>query len=82
MAKCGLSTERLCHLSLDYIYLNEGENFAHEPIDSESIYVLRDGSAEVRTDAGETCALKRHDVLFLALETPFHSPTQGMDPRR
>lgn len=68
------------HLSLDYIHLNKGENFAHEPIDSESIYVLRDGCAEVTMDTGETSALERHDVLFLSPGDTFSLSQVGDEP--
>lgn len=54
------------HLSLDYIALCEAEGFAHEPIDSESIYVVKAGRAEVVPDGGEKCVLETYDVLFLA----------------
>ena len=67
LAKCRLSAERLCTPLLRlHLSQRQVKSFAHEPIDSESIYVLRDGSAEVTTDAGETSALERHDVLFLS----------------
>lgn len=54
------------HLSLDYIRLTNGQHFTHEPIDSEAIYVLKDGCAEVTDDSEKTQTLQRHDVLFLS----------------
>ena len=54
------------HLSLDYICLDDGQRFTHEPIDSEAIYVLKDGCAEVTGDSKETQTLQPHDVLFLS----------------
>ena len=67
------------HLSLDYIHLNKDEGFTHEPIETESIYVLRDGCAEVTSDA-ETRALGQHDVLFLAPGDTFSLSHTGDEP--
>ena len=68
------------HLSLDYISLNKGECFTHEPIDSEAIYVLKDGSAGVTTGTGETCELEQHDVLFLSPGDTFSLSQAGDEP--
>ena len=68
------------HLCLDYICLNKSECFTHTPIDTESIYVLKDGGAEVTTPVGETCALERHDVLFLAPGDTFSLSQAGDEP--
>ena len=68
------------HLSLDYICLNNGQHFTHEPIDSEAIYVLKDGCAEVTDDNGETQTLQHHDVLFLAAGDTFSLAHAGDEP--
>ena len=68
------------HLCLDYICLNKGESFTHEPIDSEAIYVLKDGSAGVTTGAGETCELEQYDVLFLSPGDTFSLSQAGDEP--
>ena len=68
------------HLSLDYICLSEGQQFTHEPIDSESIYVLKDGCAEVTDDSGKTHTLAQHDVLFLAPRDTFSLSHAGDEP--
>ena len=69
------------HLSLDYIHLNEDEGFTHEPIETESIYVLRNGCAEVTSDAGVR-SLKQHDVLYLAPGDTFSLSHAGDEPTR
>ena len=68
------------HLSLDYICLNNGQHFIHEPIDSEAIYVLKEGCAEVTDDSKETQTLQRHDVLFLSAGDTFSLAHTGNEP--
>lgn len=68
------------HLSLDYISLEDGASFAHAPIASESIYVVKEGCAEVVTAAAETHVLKQHDVLFLRPEDTFSLTHVGEEP--
>ena len=68
------------HLSLDYICLSGGQQFTHELIDSESIYVLKDGCAEVTDDSGKTHTLAQHDVLFLAPRDTFSLSHAGNEP--
>ena len=68
------------HLSLDYICLDNGQHFTHEPINSEAIYVLKNGSAEVTDDGKETRTLKRHDVLFLSPGDTFSLSHTGDEP--
>jgi len=77
------------HLSLDYIHLRKGESFTHEPIETESIYVLRDGCAEVTFvltcqeqafNDTETLTLQQHDVLFLAPGDTFSLSQVGHKP--
>jgi len=68
------------HLSLDYICLDEGQHFTHEPIHSESIYVLKNGCAEVTVDNAETQTLQRHDVLFLSPGDSFSLSQAGDEP--
>ena len=68
------------HLSLDYICLDNGQHFTHKPINSEAIYVLKDGCAEVTDDGKETCTLKHHDVLFLSPGDTFSLSHTGDEP--
>ena len=65
------------HLALDYIRLDKGQHFTHEPIHSESIYVLKDGCAEVKDNSGETHTLEQYDVLFLAPHDSFSLSQAG-----
>ena len=67
------------HLSLDYVQLNIGEAFTHEPIGAESIYVLIGGGATVQTN-GETSTLGLRDVLFLSPEDTFSLSQAGSEP--
>ena len=67
------------HLSLDYVQLNVGETFTHEPIDAESIYVLIGGDATVQTN-GETSTLGLRDVIFLNPEDTFSLSQTGSAP--
>ena len=53
------------HLSLDWIRLGIGEEFTHEPRETEAVYVLTAGSAAVQTQ-NERLTLHSHDVIFLA----------------
>lgn len=68
------------HLSLDYICLNDGQHLTHEPIDSEAIYVLINGCAEVTDDSEETQTLQRYDVIFLAAGDTFSLSHTGDQP--
>ncbi len=68
------------HLSLDYLSLNSGEGFSHEPIESESIYVLKEGCAEVTMTSGETCTLEQYGVLFLSPGDTFSLVQAGDEP--
>ena len=52
-------------LSLDWIRLCTGEEFTHEPLETEAIYVLTDGTAELQTETDER-TLCAHDVIFLS----------------
>ena len=67
------------HLALDYIHLTKDEGFTHEPIETESIYVLSQGAAEVTGDA-ETRTLKQYDVLCLAPGDTFSLAHVGDEP--
>ena len=40
------------HLSLDYIQLDRDDEFTHEPIETESLYVLREGHASMKVAIG------------------------------
>ena len=64
----------------DYIRLDDGQRFTHEPIDSEAIYVLKDGCAEVTGDSKETQTLQPHDVLFLPPGDTFSLAHTGDEP--
>ena len=68
------------HLSVDYICLDNGQRFTHEPINSEAIYVLKEGCAEVTADGKETHTLKHHDVLFLSAGDTFSLSHTGDEP--
>lgn len=52
-------------LSLDWIRLRTDEEFTHEPLETEAIYVLTGGNAELQTEAEER-TLGAHDVIFLS----------------
>ena len=52
------------HLSVDYIQLEAGEAFRHEPTSVEAIYVLTSGKAEVKAD-GQESTIGARDVIFL-----------------
>jgi mannose-6-phosphate isomerase-like protein (cupin superfamily) len=69
------------HLSLDYIKLNSGDEFDHEPIHKEGIYVLIVGIAEVSTDK-EFLNLKSKDVIFLNPDDTFHLKNVGAGPAK
>ena len=53
------------HLLVDYIQLDAGETFTHEPTTAEAIYVLTNGKAEVKADGHES-TIEDRDVLFLS----------------
>lgn len=53
------------HLALDYIKMDKGEGFDHEPGQTEEIYVIISGAAEVRS-GNDPWSLKKHDVVFLS----------------
>ncbi len=67
------------HLSLDYIQLGIGGEFTHEPLARESIYVLKDGCADV-TLISETSKLQPHDVIFLSPHDTFSLRQTGKEP--
>ncbi len=67
------------HLSLDWIQLCTGEEFTHEPLETEAVYVLTNGSAEVQTET-ENRILCSHDVIFLSPKDTFTLHHTGDEP--
>ena len=75
------NTKGAKHLSMDYIKLNSGEGFDHEPLQTESVYVLLIGKADVlANDQHEV--LKSYDVIFLNPGDKFHLKNIGAGPTK
>ncbi|MEK7395933.1 MAG: hypothetical protein AAB116_03240, partial [Candidatus Poribacteria bacterium] len=68
------------HISLDYIKLSYGDEFQHEPLQTESIYVLMTGIADLYAD--EQWRLKSDDVIFLSPGDTFHLKHAGGGPTK
>jgi mannose-6-phosphate isomerase-like protein (cupin superfamily) len=68
------------HISLDYIKLSDGDEFQHEPLQTESIYVLMTGIADLYAD--EQWRLKSDDVIFLSPGDTFHLKHAGGGPTK
>ncbi len=69
------------HLAMDYIQLYPGDEFDHTSLETESVYVLTIGKAQV-TDKGQTWEIKSHDVLFLSPHDTFHLKNNGAGPAK
>jgi mannose-6-phosphate isomerase-like protein (cupin superfamily) len=69
------------HLSLDYIKLLYDDEFDHEPLQTESIYVLMTGIADVSAD-DKVWRLKSNDVIFLSPDDTFHIKQVGGGPAK
>jgi len=67
------------HLALDYIKLGVGEGFGHEPGQTEEIYVVLNGKAEVGSDYSEW-DLEVSDVIFMDPGDEFSLSQIGLDP--
>jgi mannose-6-phosphate isomerase-like protein (cupin superfamily) len=67
------------HLGLDYIRLEESEGFDHQPGETEQIYVILSGKAEVKS-SDRSWALKAHDVIFLSPGETFSLTNKGKNP--
>jgi mannose-6-phosphate isomerase-like protein (cupin superfamily) len=68
-------------LSMDYIKLYPDDEFKHEPIQKEGIYVLIVGVAEVNTN-NEHSSLKSKDVIFLNPGDTFNLKNIGSGPTK
>jgi len=69
------------HLSLNYIKLYYGDEFDHEPLQTESIYVLMTGTVDVYAD-DRRWRLKSDDVIFLSPGDTFKMKQFGGGPAR
>ena len=69
------------HLSMDYIKLYPGDEFEHEPLETESVYVLTIGKADVSYNK-QHWDIKSHDVLFLKPGDAFHLKNNGAGPAK
>jgi mannose-6-phosphate isomerase-like protein (cupin superfamily) len=75
------NTKGAKHLSMDYIKLNPGDEFQHEPINKEGIYVLIVGIAEMYAK-NEHFNLKSKDVIFLNPSDTFNLKNIGAGPTK
>jgi mannose-6-phosphate isomerase-like protein (cupin superfamily) len=66
------------HLSLDYIKLSYGDEYVHKPLQTESVYVLMTGIADLTAD--EYWELKSDDVIFLSPGDSFFLKQAGGGP--
>lgn len=64
------------HIALDYIQLGIGKSFDCAPGQTEGIYVVINGEAEVAAD-NDHWNLKKHDVIFLAPGDTFSLSQSG-----
>ncbi len=67
------------HLALDGIKLNAGEGFEHEPGQTEEIYILLNGKAELEADSDQR-NLEANDVIFLSPGDTFSLSQSGTEP--
>ncbi len=67
------------YLALDYIQLSNGEGFEHKPSQTEEIYVIIVGEAEVGS-GNNRWNLKMHDVIFLKPGDEFSLSQSGDGP--
>jgi mannose-6-phosphate isomerase-like protein (cupin superfamily) len=67
------------HLSMDYIKLYPDEEFDHNPLQTESVYVLIIGKADVSSN-NQRWGLKSYDVIFLNPGDVFHLKNTGSGP--
>jgi len=75
------NTKGAKHLSMDYIKLNPGDKFQHEPIKMEGIYVLIVGIASLNIN-DEYFILNSKDVIFLNLGDTFNLKNIGAGPTK
>jgi mannose-6-phosphate isomerase-like protein (cupin superfamily) len=69
------------HLAMDYIKLYPNDEFEHEPLETESVYVLTVGKADVSYN-NQYYNIKSHDVLFLKSGDTFHLRNSGAGPTK
>lgn len=69
------------NLALDYIKLGSGEGFKRLPGQTEGVYVVIDGEADVNAD-GDQWNLKAHDVIFVQPGDAFSLSQSGDGPVR
>lgn len=69
------------HLALNYIKLYYGDEFDHEPLQTESIYVLMTGIVDVYSD-GKIWRLRSDGVIFLNAKDTFRMKQVGGGPAK
>lgn len=69
------------HISMDYIKLYPNDEFEHTPLQTESVYVLIIGKADLSAD-NQNWELKSHDVIFLQPGDTCHIKNNGSGPAK
>ncbi len=69
------------HLALNYIKLCYRDEFEHEPLQKESIYVLMTGIVDVYSD-DKKWKIKSNDVIFLSPNDKFRMKNIGLGPAK